>query len=65
MLFALKSVQDDFFILARPESLLLGVLDGHGPDVPCYCASLLADKDLGREVMGQDCGKPPKRVGKK
>jgi len=23
--------QDDFFVLARPESLLLGVLDGHGP----------------------------------
>jgi len=24
--------QDDFFILARSDSLLLGVLDGHGPD---------------------------------
>lgn len=24
--------QDDFFVLARPEWLLLGVLDGHGPD---------------------------------
>jgi len=23
--------QDDFFMLARPESLLLGVMDGHGP----------------------------------
>jgi serine/threonine protein phosphatase PrpC len=24
--------QDEFFLLARPESILLGVLDGHGPD---------------------------------
>lgn len=24
--------QDDFFVLARAESLLFGVLDGHGPD---------------------------------
>jgi len=24
--------QDDFFILSRPERLLVGVLDGHGPD---------------------------------
>merc|ERR1719314_32296 len=24
--------QDDFFVLARAESVLLGVLDGHGPD---------------------------------
>lgn len=24
--------QDDFFVLARPESLLFGVMDGHGPN---------------------------------